>query len=60
MSTLQSSEKYESQWLVDYPIYIYPYIMENKNHVPNHQPDGHLFQQKGARRWNPSSTQLSR
>ena len=27
-------EKYESQWGWDYPIY----IMENKSHVPNHQP----------------------
>ena len=28
-------EKYESQWLVD----DIQYIMENKNHVPNHQPE---------------------
>ena len=28
------SEKYESQWDWDYPIY----EMENKSHVPNHQP----------------------
>ena len=29
------SEKYESQWGWDYPIY----EMEKKSHVPNHQPD---------------------
>jgi len=31
------SEKYESQLGL-----LFPYIMENKIHVPNHQPDGHV------------------